>query len=147
MSSVDGVTSNAGRRSQKIERAVQAALRRWPGSAMRSAAARQPMPAPDMNVLRSIPRRKPLHATGARHVTLPMARRVVFKPGIIHPTGRLLVWFWAGLRLLSGNIFDVLLGRASIQRRAARLREVFEQTGASFAKLGQQLSMRADLLP
>src|SRR5438045_9101328 len=39
------------------------------------------------------------------------------------------------------------MGRASIQRRAARLRRVFENIGGSFAKLGQQLSLRADILP
>jgi ubiquinone biosynthesis protein len=54
---------------------------------------------------------------------------------------------WAIIRFYSGNGLDRVLGRASIQRRAARLREIFEDTGASFAKLGQQLSLRADLLP
>ena len=37
--------------------------------------------------------------------------------------------------------------RDTVQRRAIRLRQIFEATGPSFAKLGQQLSMRADLLP
>ena len=33
------------------------------------------------------------------------------------------------------------------QRRAVRLREVFDGAGVSFAKLAQQLSLRADVLP
>ena len=37
--------------------------------------------------------------------------------------------------------------RASVERRAVRLRQVFEDAGPTFAKLGQQLSMRADMLP
>jgi ubiquinone biosynthesis protein len=37
--------------------------------------------------------------------------------------------------------------RDSTQRRAARLRHVFEEAGGSAAKIGQQLSLRADLLP
>jgi ubiquinone biosynthesis protein len=46
-----------------------------------------------------------------------------------------------------GNLIDYLLRRGSIERRAARLRQVFEEAGPTFQKLGQQLSMRADLLP
>ena len=35
----------------------------------------------------------------------------------------------------------------AIRRRAVRLRRVFENAGPTFAKLAQQLSMRADMLP
>ena len=38
-------------------------------------------------------------------------------------------------------------GEASIERRAVRLRRAFETGGPTFAKLAQQLSMRADMLP
>jgi predicted unusual protein kinase regulating ubiquinone biosynthesis (AarF/ABC1/UbiB family) len=37
--------------------------------------------------------------------------------------------------------------RATIQRQAIRLRHVLEKGGPTFAKFGQQLSFRADLLP
>jgi ubiquinone biosynthesis protein len=147
MSSVDSVAPSGRRRVKKIERAVQTALKRWPGSVVPTAVARQPAPEQEVDVVHSIPRRKPLHTTGRGNVTLPMARRVVFKPGVIRPMMRLGVWFWAGLTLLSGNALDLLLGRASVERRAARLRLVFENAGASFTKLGQQLALRADLLP
>src|SRR4051794_2734006 len=106
-----------------------------------------PVPVDGHQVLRPMPRRKPLHVIDASHVTLPMPRRVVFRSGIFRPIGRLGVWFAAGVRFFSGNFWDYVRGRSSIQRRAVRLREVFEDTGASFAKLGQQLSLRADLLP
>jgi ubiquinone biosynthesis protein len=99
------------------------------------------------DVIRRLPRRKPVHVAGAANVNLPMARRVVFKPGIIRPFLRLLVWLSVGVRFFGGNGVDRLRGRASIQRRAVRLRELFESAGASFAKLGQQLSLRADILP
>jgi predicted unusual protein kinase regulating ubiquinone biosynthesis (AarF/ABC1/UbiB family) len=94
-----------------------------------------------------MPRRQLTHATDTTHVTLPMPRRVVFKPGIIRPLFRLFVWFAAAVRFASGNVLDVLTGRASDQRSAERLRRIFEGSGVSFAKLGQQLSLRADLLP
>jgi len=60
---------------------------------------------------------------------------------------RLLVWIWGFVRFYSGNLLDVLRGRASVQRRAVRLRRVLEDGGPTFAKLAQQVSMRADMLP
>jgi ubiquinone biosynthesis protein len=84
---------------------------------------------------------------GGAHVTLPMARRVRFKSGIIRPITRLFVWLWSLIRFYFGSFFDFLLRRASVERRALRLRRVFEGAGPTFAKLGQQLSMRADMLP
>ena len=44
-------------------------------------------------------------------------------------------------------MIDVLRGRSSNQSRAVRLRRAFEDAGGTFAKLAQQLSMRADMLP
>jgi len=132
-------------RAQKIEHSVKLAVQRWQTSSV--AAVAEELPEAGHGMLRAMPRRKPAHVVDTTHVTLPMARRVVFKPGIIRPAVRLLVWLSASIRFFAGNGWDVLRGRASIQRRAARLREVFEETGASFTKLGQQLSLRADLLP
>lgn len=103
--------------------------------------------ATDSNVIRPMSRRPVSHTMGSAFVALPRARRVVFKPGIIRPIGRLFVWLAALLRFYFGNLLDVVLRRASVERRAARLRRVFEDAGPTFAKLGQQLSMRADMLP
>ncbi|HEY1360909.1 MAG TPA: AarF/UbiB family protein [Xanthobacteraceae bacterium] len=81
-------------------------------------------------------------------MTLPRARPpVTFEPGIILPIRRLFVWLSVFLGFYLGNLADLLLGRDSVERRAARLRRVFEDAGPTFAKLGQQLSMRADMLP
>ena len=132
-------------RAEKIERAVERGVSRWRASSAARTSDMQ-LPATD-DVIRRLPRRKPVHVAGAANVNLPMARRVVFKPGIIRPFLRLLVWLWVGVRFFGGNGLDRLRGRASIQRRAVRLRELFESAGASFAKLGQQLSLRADILP
>ena len=38
-------------------------------------------------------------------------------------------------------------GRDTVERRAVRLRETLERTGGTFIKFGQQLSVRADVLP
>jgi ubiquinone biosynthesis protein len=98
------------------------------------------------DIIRPMPRRKLFHVFDTA-VNLPMARRVAFRPGMIRPFLRLLVWLWACMRFFGGNAVDWLRGCASIQRRAVRLREIFDDAGATFAKLAQQLSLRADLLP
>jgi ubiquinone biosynthesis protein len=100
------------------------------------------------DIVRPLPRREISHAVDSAVVTLPRARPPVkFAPGVLRPIGRLFVWLWAFIRFYSGNLADRVSGRASVERRAARLRHVFENTGPTFAKLAQQLSMRADMLP
>jgi ubiquinone biosynthesis protein len=98
-------------------------------------------------VVRPLPRRQFSYSLDRVSVALPRAQRVHFKPGIVRPVLRLLVWLGGAVRFLSGNMFDVLMHRDNIQRRAVRLRRVFERAGPTFAKLGQQLSIRADILP
>ncbi len=93
-------------------------------------------------------RRKISHAIDSAAVTLPRSRpQVTFKSGVVRTISRLFVWLGGFLRFYFGNLLDVLLRRDSVERRAIRLRRVFEVAGPTFAKLGQQLSMRADILP
>jgi predicted unusual protein kinase regulating ubiquinone biosynthesis (AarF/ABC1/UbiB family) len=98
-------------------------------------------------LVRPMSRRRLSHAIDTVHVPLPRARRVVFEPGLIRPIGRLFVWIWGLTRFLWGDTLDRLRHRSTEQSRAIRLRSVFEDAGPTFAKLGQQLSMRADILP
>jgi ubiquinone biosynthesis protein len=135
------------RRAVKIERAVAAAVARWPGDDIAPLPPLTTTTRPVGEVVRPMPRRKQAHVIDSTHVTLPMARRTVFKASTLRAIMRLLVWIWACLWIVFGNLFDLMKGRASVQRRARRLREVLERTGASAAKLGQQLSLRADILP
>ena len=116
-------------------------LRKWRGPSP------PPIPTGDASVIRAMPRRRTSHSIVGAHVTLPMARRVVFKPGVIRPIVRLCIWVWSLMRFYFGNFGDVIMRRASVERRAVRLRQIFEDAGPTFAKLGQQLSMRADMLP
>ena len=101
----------------------------------------------NVDVIRPMPRRQPFHSHDTGHVSLRMERRAEFKPGIIRPFMRLFVWLFICMRFFGGNALDLLSGRDTIQRRAVRLREVFDGAGVSFAKLAQQLSLRADMLP
>jgi ubiquinone biosynthesis protein len=100
------------------------------------------------NIIGPMPRRTVSHAVESAAVTLPRARPPTkFKPGIVLPIRRLFVFLWAFLRFYFGNLGDVVLRRASVERRARRLRKIMEDGGPTFAKFAQQLSMRADLLP
>jgi ubiquinone biosynthesis protein len=99
------------------------------------------------DVIRPMPRRRITHTIDALRATVPKARRVHFEPGIILPIGRLFIWLWAIVRFYFGNLVDLVRRRDSVERRANRLRAVFEDVGGSFLKLAQQLSLRADMLP
>jgi len=139
-------------RAQEIEDAVELGLQRWQslGAVNRSNTTNLVVLPPrerQHDVLRAMPRRELAHKIEAAHVELPTARRVVFKPGIFLPCLRLLVWLRVAVRFYSGNAVDAIMGRSSVERRAVRFRKSIEQAGASFIKVGQQLSVRADLLP
>jgi ubiquinone biosynthesis protein len=133
-----------GRHSQEFPMNVRRALQTWRGAEPK---ADTPMESDRSHVVQSMPRRKIVHSIGGAHVTLPRARRVHFKAGIFRPIGRLLVWMRLIIRFFFGNLVDLVLRRSSDDRRAVRLRLAFEAAGPTFAKLGQQLSMRADMLP
>ena len=122
--------------SEKIAHAVERGISRW----RESNAARSPriQATTSADVIQPMPRRKPAHSVDVAHVILPMAKRPVFKPGIVRPLQRIFVWFWLCVKYFGGNALDRLRGRASVQRRAVRLRELFESAGASLAKLGER---------
>jgi ubiquinone biosynthesis protein len=138
-------------RAEEIGQAVDRGLRHWQLSnaakSRRLAGPSQPTRGRDRDVVQPMPRRPVAHKIEAAQVTLPMARKVVFKPGVLLPCARLLVWLWVAIRFFFGNAWDAALRRGSVERRAVRFRESIERAGASFIKVGQQLSLRADLLP
>lgn len=99
------------------------------------------------DVVRPMTRRPLTQSIDRLDVVLPRARRIVFKATLLQTLGRLLFWAWAFIRFYAGNLGDTLRRRSSVDRRARRLRMVFENAGPTFGKLAQQLSMRADMLP
>ena len=73
-------------------------------------------------------------------------RRVEFNPGLLRTFSRLLVWSGGVLQFAIGTAWAALMQRNTIASRAVRLRQIIERMGPTFIKLGQQLSLRADLL-
>jgi ubiquinone biosynthesis protein len=108
---------------------------------------RLPVSAGGLGVVRPLPRRELLYSLDKVSVALPRARRVHFEAGIIRTILRLFVWVWSAARFIFGNAVDVVKRCDTEQRRAVRLRRIFEDAGGTFAKFGQQLSIRADILP
>jgi ubiquinone biosynthesis protein len=99
------------------------------------------------DVVRPLPRRELLYSLDKVSVALPRARRVHFEASVLRTVLRLFVWLWSAVRFVFGNAVDAVKRCDTEQRRAVRLRRVFEDAGGTFAKFGQQLSIRADILP
>lgn len=100
------------------------------------------------NIYQSIPRRAPLIAHSDTRLAPTMASEVTFRASALRVFGRL--WRWLlGLLLFALRVLGdlVLLRKDWRQRRWLRLRQSFEFLGGTFIKVGQQLSMRVDLLP
>jgi ubiquinone biosynthesis protein len=95
----------------------------------------------------ALPRRKAVGAATDMNAAPPMAHSVSFGAGGFATTKRLFFWLFAFVRFFGGNLLDTLRGRSSSKRSAVRLRETLESLGPTFIKLGQQMSVRADVLP
>lgn len=102
---------------------------------------------PARGIVAPMPRRRQF-ATGSEHFAPPPMRRVeVFEANVFRALGRLWAWSIALTGFFVQSWWDRLHGRDSQERRAVRLREICEHEGATFVKFGQQLSVRADVVP
>lgn len=107
------------------------------------------LPDPSLaGLLRPMPRRLRLDSGDPRgDAAPPMAHEVRFRAGLLRVAVRAMLWGFALLRFVVPTMLDFALRRGSVQRRARRLRLVLQSMGPSFHKVGQQLSVRADILP
>ncbi|MGE5233912.1 MAG: ABC1 kinase family protein [Acidobacteriota bacterium] len=134
----------AATRRQRLHTAVADALSRWDAAGGGRAVAEAAPAGGD--VRRALPRRERLPA-GVRSFTPPLAARPELRASPLATVARVFVWLYAALLYGVGNCADALRRRGSPQRRAERLRHTLERIGGTFLKVGQQLSMRIDMLP
>ncbi len=94
-----------------------------------------------------LPRPDRLRVTWGGQALPPQRDVEVIKAGFWQSVGRLFAWLYAAWRFGTGVLLDRLRRRDSPAARARRLRETLQDLGPTFIKLGQQLSLRLDLLP
>lgn len=99
-------------------------------------------------VLAPLPRRPAFTSTAVSQIA-PRTLRLTspFETGVWITLRRMLVWLRGIIAFAGGTFVDVVRRRDTERRRAVRLRETITRIGGSFIKLGQQASVRADLLP
>jgi predicted unusual protein kinase regulating ubiquinone biosynthesis (AarF/ABC1/UbiB family) len=133
-------------RREKIQQAAEDAAGRW-----RKAYGVTGEPVPldlSSSTYQTLPRPPHLGVTRSTEPALPPRRpELQFHVGRMQTAWRLLLWFYAAAHFGLGVLLDKLRHRDSEASRAVRLRLTFESMGTTFIKLGQQLSMRLDLLP
>jgi len=126
-------------RRAKIQRVAEDAARRWAGRKGGSPVS-EPIP--------SLPRPQSLGVAEGREFALPPPpRHETFEASLWRSFLRVGLWLYAAARFLFAVLWDKVQHRDSDTRRAVRLRNTFQSMGITFIKLGQQLSMRLDLLP
>ncbi|MGE0708953.1 MAG: ABC1 kinase family protein [Planctomycetota bacterium] len=95
----------------------------------------------------SMPRRAPLISLRSEAPPPQMTRMTVPRASLGLLLRRAARWLLALVGLLFATLSDWFAGRRSVEDRARRLRALFEHIGGTAIKVGQQLSMRIDLLP
>jgi len=133
------------RRREKLQRIADAAVEQW--TEADPPPPRPHIPHPEPPVERPLPRPPRLAVSRERESgLLPPRYEVAFKPGTLRTIGRIFSWLFGGAYYGLGYALDRLLRRDQTIS-AVRLRKTFEFLGTTFIKLGQQLSMRLDILP
>ena len=150
-----GRRPGSDRSDDRIGRAVGEAVDRW--QAARAArheaevvvdappAAENPSP---QDVLRPLPRRERVVQEVPRDIQ-PRVMRLArpFRVSLLFCFRRLFVWLYGICWFLFGIVWDIVKRRNTIDRRAVRLRLCCEKIGGTFLKLGQQASIRIDIIP
>lgn len=98
-------------------------------------------------VVRNMPRRKFASAVHASVAAPPVAHTVKLHATNGEALRRSFSWIGALLLFALGGLVDKILRRDTIDRRAARMLATFQRVGGTLVKIGQQLSMRLDMLP
>jgi predicted unusual protein kinase regulating ubiquinone biosynthesis (AarF/ABC1/UbiB family) len=107
-------------------------------------------PEPNEAVLRAMPRRPESAVESAADFDTgppPLRRGGIREASLLETLARLVVWIRVLAYFALGTLWSSIRRRDTEERRAVRLRQMFESAGGTFVKIGQQMSIRLDLLP
>src|SRR5258708_22662342 len=95
-----------------------------------------------------MPRRAEVHDAASGLVGLVLGQAVEHvKVSVFEVVNRLWVWLGSLGAFGLGTAWDMVRRRDSQERRAIRLRQILENAGGTMIKIGQQMSIRLDMLP
>lgn len=97
-------------------------------------------------VIASLPRREARFRARDSEQRRVRQQEERFRAGLLHTLWRLLHWTWVVLRFAAAVLWDWVSRRNTAERRARRLRMTLQSAGLTAIKVGQQLSMRIDIL-
>lgn len=132
-------------RQLKIQRAVAEGLKARGAlnqAVVEPQAALEPGP-----VLRPLKRQKLVQAPAAVLEMPPVTKDLKLEKAFFPAVRRCVLWLAAFFLYSLQVLLDRLRGRDSIESRASRLLVMFQKVGGTVIKIGQQLSMRIDVLP
>ena len=99
------------------------------------------------DIFQALPRRQPITSQSTTEITPPMMRFITFEPSLGQVAKRFFLWLFMGVNFSIGILWDKVRRKDTVERRAVRLRKILESAGGTFVKIGQQMSLRIDLLP
>jgi ubiquinone biosynthesis protein len=98
-------------------------------------------------VIAAIPRRRQISSPSNRTSALSLPAHETYQPSLFAVMRRLVFWTYH----VGGFLLRIKMAswrrRSNLKREAGLLRQMLEQMGPTAIKVGQQLSVRADLLP
>ncbi len=101
----------------------------------------------EYSILQSLPKRKQIIEEKTSFFPPPMISPLTFKTKYSKVVVQLFKWTFATFFFLLGILWDKIWRRDSAKNRGRRLRKTLEWMGGTMVKIGQQLSLRIDLLP
>ena len=133
------------RRREKLQRIADASTEKW----LSENAPPSSDSSPAETVVHNLPRPAKLGVkeTAPASALPERPRSLEFHVGPLRTLSRVVLWIRGILLFGLGVLWDWVRRRSTQETRARRLRETFETMGITFVKIGQQLSMRLDLLP
>lgn len=98
------------------------------------------------NLINTIPRRERI-SSNQEKPDIPFIPVIQSSPSAVTIFGRILVWVLGIIAFFTSKLYGKVVGRSSEYHDARRLRLILTRMGPTAVKAGQQLSVRADMLP